>query len=220
MRPTEAAVVLEALDDASPEVRRRARVARAAFGAPSAREVLEEALLDPEPELRATAAELLGRLGRREATAALARALGDGTASVRIAAARALGALGGEDAVRALQHASRRGDLPLRAASLEALGAVRAREGALPASEEGPSGGGARTSRAAGFSLEKVFSGAGGGRYCLLRPPDGGARILGPGDEAGEGFVVRAVLPREGGGGRVILARGESVVTLDVGQGD
>jgi HEAT repeat protein len=216
LRPTDAVRVLDALGGAAPEVRLRARVAKAAFGGSGAREVLEEALTHPAFELRAVTAEILGLLGDRAAVEALSRSLDDPHASVRVAAAWALGRLGDPAAAPALERARARGDAALKrtcAWALGVIGATGARGSGAVAGRAAPKrGGGARPS--GDHELQKIVIGAGGRRFCIIREPGGGVVLLGRGEETSAGYRVERIVPGERGGGTVFLAKGEEALTL------
>jgi HEAT repeat protein len=212
LRPVGALRVLDALENAAPEVRVRARVAKAAFGGSGAREVLEGALTHPAFELRAAAAEILGLLGDRAAVDALARTLGDPRSSVRVSAARALGNLRDPAATAALKRARARDDAALRRTcdwALAAIGRRRARatEGSAGASETA-------TRPDGGYELQRIVAGAGGRRFCVVREPGGAVVLLGTGEETADGHRVERIVPSERGGGTVFLSRGEEALTL------
>ena len=215
LRPVNAVRVLDALENAAPEVRVRARVAKAAFGGSGAREVLEDALTHPAFELRAAAADILGLLRDPAAVGALSRSLGDPNSSVRVAAARALGSVGDPAAAVALERARARNDAALRRTCDWALAAIgrtgkpaagtAARTGAGPKAATGPGG---------GYELQRVVTGAGGRRFCVMREPGGAVVLLGTGEQTSAGYRVERIVPDEHGGGTVFLSRGKEALTL------
>ncbi|MHC4248988.1 MAG: HEAT repeat domain-containing protein, partial [Planctomycetota bacterium] len=213
LKPADAVRVLDALGGAAPEVRLRARVAKAAFGGAGAREVLEEALTNPAFELRAASAEILGLLGDRAAVEALCRSLDDPHASVRVAAAWALGRLGDPAAAPALERAraGTREGAALKRTCAWALGVMGA-TGARPGRAAAGRGGGAQPS--GDHKLQSIVIGAGGRRFCVIREPGGGVVLLGRGEETSAGYRVERIVPGERGGGTVFLAKGEEALTL------
>ncbi|MHC4201093.1 MAG: HEAT repeat domain-containing protein, partial [Planctomycetota bacterium] len=239
LRPPGALRVLDALERrASPRVRLRAKLAKAAFGGHGSRRTLEGALLGADPHLRAASCAILGSSGDGTAVEPLSRALDDPRVSVRVAAARALGAIGGERAKQELGKAATREDAALEVACRRALGRIRwheRREGKAgkpvatrtpgasrspagqkrPAAQEKPTGSEDVTADPRGYRLSRILTGAGGKPLCMIRRPDGRTVLLGEGEDAGRGYVVERIVPRRGGG-RVFLVRGDTVVTLDV----
>jgi MFS family permease len=94
--PMAAVDLIEALDDISPQVRRRAveglGLIRAADAAPS----LMDQMRDGDSDIRAEAAEALGKIQHPLSLDALVDAMGDPDSRVRISAIRALGEIGGD----------------------------------------------------------------------------------------------------------------------------
>lgn len=95
-------VLLEALEDYDPEVRREAAHQLGERRDPRALNPLISALADPE--VSAGAAWALGEVGDPRAGAALMELLDDSDLNVRVAAARALGGVGDVSAVPLLQE--------------------------------------------------------------------------------------------------------------------
>ena len=95
-------VLLEALDDPDPEVRREAAHRLGERRDPRALDPLIAALADPE--VSAGAAWALGEVGDPRAGAALMELLEDSDLNARVAAARALGGVGDVSAVPLLQE--------------------------------------------------------------------------------------------------------------------
>jgi len=208
--PAEAVPVLDALENASPEVRLRARIARAAFGGAGSREVLEQALTHQAFGIRSAASEILGLLGDRASVEGLSRALDDPHGSVRLAAAWALGRLGDPAAVPALERAGAGKDAALKIACARALHAIGARGGAGETRASPDTDPGA----AAGHELQRVVVGAEGKRFCLVREPGGKLVLLGRGETTSEGYRVERIVADERGGGTVFLAKGREALTL------
>jgi len=208
LRPVAALRVLDALEKAAPEIRLRARIARAAFGGKGSREVLKRALVHPAFKIRAVAAEILGLLGDRAAVKALGRSLEDPRSSVRVAAAWALGRLGDPAAAPALYRARTGNDRALAAMCARALGAIgRASEGTPCAPTAAPPSDG-------GYELEKIIPGADGKHFCVVRQPGGWLVLLGRGEETSAGHRVERIVAGERGGGTVFLSRGKEALTL------
>jgi len=208
LRPAGALGVLDALERAAPEVRLRARIARAAFGGTGSRDVLERALVHPAFDIRAVAAEILGLLGDRNAVNALSRALDDPRSSVRVAAAWALGRLGDPAAAPALDRARAGNDRALAGMCARALRSIgREPKEAHPARKaDAPSDG--------GYELRKIVPGADGKHFCIMREPGGRLVLLGRGEETSAGHRVERIVAGERGGGTVFLSRGKEALTL------
>lgn len=92
-------LVLHALEDDEPSVRREAAEVAGRVRLRPASAVLIDWLDDPDVASRVTAVRALGRIADVQATPQLVRALGDADTDVRRAAVAALGALGTRDAV-------------------------------------------------------------------------------------------------------------------------
>jgi len=88
--------LIKALEDISPEVRRKAAEGLGELGAEDAVGSLIEQVADKESDIRAEAAEALGKIGHPLGMDAVIDALRDPRPSVRICAIRGLGEIGGE----------------------------------------------------------------------------------------------------------------------------
>jgi len=88
--------LIKALEDISPEVRRKAAEGLGELGADEAVGSLIEQVADKESDIRAEAAEALGKIGHPLGIDAVIDALRDQRPSVRICAIRGLGEIGGE----------------------------------------------------------------------------------------------------------------------------
>jgi HEAT repeat protein len=216
MRALDAIPIIDALAEGSAQVEPRARLARAGIRGGEALAEIEAALLNADPQMRAAACEVAALRGDRDAVRSVARALSDRRFFVRATAARALGALGGPEAATALHRAAMNEDKSLRSAAKAALGVMRARGEETPSDKAAP-GKKELHSEEAGFTLERVIRQRDGSSYCILRTPDERVRMLKQGEIAADGFEVKAIVARPDGGGRVILLRDETGITLDVG---
>jgi MFS family permease len=94
--------LIEALDDASPEVRRQAARGLGEAKSTEALSHLLDELKDEESDIRTEAAEALGKIGDPAVIDPLIEALDDGDARVQISAIRALADIGGEEAFELL----------------------------------------------------------------------------------------------------------------------
>ena len=90
--------LIQALSDASPEVRRQAARGLGESQSPEAVSVLLNALRDKESDIRSEAIEALGKLGNPEVIDSLVEALDDEDTRVCTSAIRALSEMGGEEA--------------------------------------------------------------------------------------------------------------------------
>ncbi len=94
--------LIQALADASPQVRRSAAQALGETGYQEAMEPLMRELLNPASDIRSEAAEALGRLGHASSVDPLIDALEDPDPRMRISAIRGLAEIKGEEAVELL----------------------------------------------------------------------------------------------------------------------
>ncbi len=98
-------LLLAALEDADPRVRRQAILALASTPEPPARERLLALARSEDRALRRIALEALGREGSADALAILAEALQSGEPWFAVPACRSLGEMGGPEAMRLLRGA-------------------------------------------------------------------------------------------------------------------
>ncbi len=118
--------LVDALQHASPRIRRAAAVALGTMAVPQALTFLARALEgDEDPRVREAAAESLGHIDSREALDVLRRALEDPEPGVRRAAAWALGRIGASSAAEPLLRLLESdGDWRVRATAAWALGRI------------------------------------------------------------------------------------------------
>ena len=94
--------LIQALDDASPDVRRRAAQGLGEARSARAIEPLLEELQDEESDIRGEAAEALGKIGAPEVFDPLLDALENEDTRIRISAIRALSEMGSDEAVEVI----------------------------------------------------------------------------------------------------------------------
>jgi HEAT repeat protein len=214
LRSGDAIRVLDALETAAPEVRLRARVAKAAFGGKGSREILASALAHPAFDIRAVAAEILGLLGDRAAVGVLVRSLNDPHKSVRVAAAWALGRIGDPAAASALELGRASDDRALSRACARALGTIRSREIGTAQGQSPPKPAADVPLKKSGLKLQKVMKGSGGKRFCVIREAGGKLVLLSRGEETSAGYRVERIVAGLRGGGTVFLSKGRDALTL------
>lgn len=112
--PMAAEDLIHALDDISPQVRRRAAEGLGMLGAEEGAGPLMEQMENRDSDIRAEAAEALGKIQHPLSLDALRHAMSDRDSRVRISAIRALGEVGGEG-VREYLHESMTGDFDRQA---------------------------------------------------------------------------------------------------------
>ena len=126
------AILVELLQDSSPDVRRTAALSLGKIGHSAGTQGLVEALSDPDPLVREYSAWALGQIGEEvntDATIALVSALGDENQSVKNTAAKALGNVGlREPMVPLLVEGLTVGEVQSRRAVVQALMQLEVKE--------------------------------------------------------------------------------------------